>query len=246
MTEAIDKALIDIGLTVKIPTEVFNCIDSTSTEARRKIKAGASLPFLIAAREQTNGRGRQGKTFYSPADSGIYFSIAVDASKIPESFPITCAICVAAMRAILNTTGIRTEIKWVNDLYLGSKKVCGILSEKTGSAVIIGIGINVNNKAFPAELQDIACSLESNVSKSLIISEVTNEIFRILNEPSTLFMEEYRCNSLVLGKEISFTVNGKLKSGKAASIDNTGALIVITAHGEEKLFGGEITVRLKK
>lgn len=144
---------------------IFTETGSTNREAAR-LASSVTLPHMVAAAAQSGGRGRHGKSFFS--EGGIYFSMILDAAavKIPPLLLTTAAAC-ATLRAIEAEYDAEPKIKWINDIYLGEKKVCGILTEaqsdlETGtfSHYIVGIGINAGGDNFPPEVEDIACSLD--------------------------------------------------------------------------------------
>ena len=113
-----------------VPLRVYGRIDSTNSEAKRYALGGGDAPMAFVADEQSDGRGRMGRGFYSPAGTGIYLSLLLPwQGESSEAVCLTCAAAVAVHRAILTVTGIETGIKWVNDLYVGDRKVCGILAE---------------------------------------------------------------------------------------------------------------------
>ena len=114
----------------EIPIQVYDCIDSTNTQAKRQLSAGWRGEAILTAQEQTAGRGRRGRDFYSPRDKGIYMSLILQPQlRIEESLLITSAAAVAVCRALEGELGGELGIKWVNDIYRGGKKVCGILTE---------------------------------------------------------------------------------------------------------------------
>ena len=148
---------------------VFKTLESTNLTAKKMALEGAPAETVIISEEQTKGRGRMGRSFYSPAESGIYISFILKPLFDPaKSVLITTAVSVAVCRAIEKVTGISCQIKWVNDVYLGEKKICGILTEavtdfESGHIeyIVPGIGINYSTQssAFPDELAGIAGSL---------------------------------------------------------------------------------------
>ena len=159
------------------------------------------------------------------------------------------------MRAIEKTTGKRVMIKWVNDLYLGEKKICGILTEAVTdlengklSGLVVGVGINISTDDFPEDIKERAASLGViDADRSLIAAETAKEFFDITNDLSNRkFLNEYRERSYVLGKDIYYIKNGEKHDGKAVGIDDDGGLIVEKENGENTILrGGEITVRVK-
>ena len=231
----------------------YSTVDSTNTEAKRLINAGKSNSFLVVSNEQTSGRGRQGKSFYSPPLTGIYMSFVFHPySDFSSTVSSTTAACVAVCRAIEKLTDKRPEIKWVNDVYLNGKKICGILCEaitdfetQRVSSVIIGIGVNINTVHFPGDVEN-AASLQANVKRADLIAEITKELEKIISKPYEDFIAYYRSHSYILGKEIEFIENGVLKRAKAIEIDETGGLTVELENREIKtLRSGEISIRAK-
>lgn len=237
--QTIQRYLKDRGTDVY----VFEQIDSTNNEAKRAAPAGTAV---FAADMQTAGRGRLGRSFYSPAGTGVYFTIATHLPDGADMLLSTPAAAVAAMRAVRTVTGIQTGIKWVNDLYLGGKKVCGILTEARGNCVYAGIGININTECFPDGLDRTAASLgRDGISRCCLIAEVTNEFLDICGRlPDKSFMEEYRSFSILIGKEISYVSDGIEQTAVAEDIDEDGGLVVRGRDGVRVLRTGEVSVRL--
>lgn len=230
----------------------FNEIDSTSLHARRLVGEGKRAPFLVVANSQSAGRGRLGRSFYSPGDSGLYMTLAIDATD--SDVGVTTRVGVALCRAIETVYGIAdTKIKWVNDVYLGERKVAGILAESVEAqsakkVFLIGVGVNVSTKDFPPELREIAASLGADAEKRASLCAVlTNEIFFALSEDAESCMDEYRKRSMVIGREVTYFVGGEERVGVAKEILASGALSVITPSGEREILNsGEISLRLKK
>lgn len=230
----------------------FGEIDSTNSEAKRLALTGLNTPALITAESQTAGRGRLGRSFYSPAESGAYFSILFPTSApLQSAVSLTGAASVAVMRAIRDLTGKQTAIKWVNDLYLGGKKVCGILAEALSAQkglhhLILGIGINLSTSDFPLDLCDKAGSLETTVSRALLISAVWRELKPFLYDLSSrAWLDDYRTHSCVIGKPIVWTHGSEPRQGVALGINQNGELLVQSTSGTlETLRTGEISVKV--
>ncbi len=231
----------------------FDCIDSTNAEAKRLAVSGERFA-LIAAAEQSAGRGRMGRRFHSPVGTGVYFSLLHTLDRpISDAVSVTSATAVAVMRAIRRLCGVQTEIKWVNDLYLDGKKVAGILAESvsnparpTECAVIIGIGINLRPASFPAELAEIATTLgNSTVSRSALIAAIAEELTPYLCAPDLrTWLDDYRAHSCVLGRAVEWRIGEEIFCGRAVEIDCDGALIVERADGARaRLATGEISLR---
>lgn len=230
----------------------YDTIDSTNNEAKRLTQAGAAMPLLVTADEQTAGRGRLGRSFYSPSGTGTYESIVLDAGdNLASMVSITSAAAVSVCRAIERTTGLSPKIKWVNDIYLNGGKVCGILAESfavpNGTALVVGVGINVTTESFPPEISDVAASLGERGIREKLIALTAVGIMSLARLKPDEYMEEYRRHSMVIGKEITFGAVGETpKPATALGIDDGGGLIIRLPNGEVKtLCTGEISIRLK-
>ena len=234
---------------------VFDTIDSTNNEAKRMLESGFSGFALVAAETQTDGRGRLGRSFYSPESTGLYFTVI-----IPPCFPaeeatlLTPAAAVATARVLEKITGESLKIKWVNDIYKGEKKICGILAEAVldmahggFAGFAVGIGINLSTEDFPEDIADIAASLKTDADRNEIAAGIARELFSFAKNLSAReFMAEYRDHSLVTGKEIYFVKDGEKTNATAISIDDDGGLTVKLENGEvTTLRGGEISVRMR-
>ncbi|MBR3835278.1 MAG: biotin--[Clostridia bacterium] len=227
---------------------VYDTVGSTNDLAK-KLRCEGQKQFLLLANEQTNGRGRQGKSFFSPKDSGLYFSLTFNTQEPDFDFTgVTCAVAVACARAIEKLTDLSPQIKWVNDIYIGSKKVCGILVQAVSNnnrieRLIIGVGINISTVEFPEELETIAGSLGKKIDRSIFAAEIVNNIRKLLNDKSLGYIDEYRQKSNVLGKEIVYTQNNVPHFAKAVDIDEKGGLVVEENGEKTTLTSGEISLR---
>lgn len=235
----------------KIKVFYKETIDSTNNYAKRIIADGEKNVFLVVSAQQTAGRGRQGKAFYSPKGTGVYMSLVVHPDKsLQSAVSATTAAAVAVCRAIEKITDKQPGIKWVNDVYLGGKKICGILTEAvsdfesgTVSSVIIGIGINIKTAEFPDSVENGGC-LDSEVSRARLVAAVSDELLKIVNGSYNDFIEYYRSRSIVIDKNIKYLENGEWKEAKAAGVDDFGGLEIIMPDGERKtLRSGEISIR---
>ena len=235
-----------------IDIEVLSETGSTNNEAKRLIAEGRDGYLLVAADRQTAGKGRLGRTFFSPSGS-LYMSLAfrVD-TEIADAVRLTTAAAVAVVRAIEELTPLRPQIKWVNDVYLDGKKICGILTEgvtdmESGRVrhMVIGIGLNCGTEEFPPELRDIAASIDrGGVSRSRFAAHIASELIDCIE--GAPFLDFYREHSLVIGREIWFIQDGVSTPATAVGIDDSGALIVRLRDGGTKLLNtGEISVRLR-
>ena len=233
---------------------VFTTLDSTSSYIRRH------LPFLphgftVTADEQLDGRGRRGKSFYSPKNDGLYFSFLLRDEKYRNDPLFTIRISYAVCRAVDKLTGSESvKIKWVNDLYAGSKKIAGILCEAPGGAPdcrIIGIGINftVDKALVPQEIRHKIGSLRDvtseKLSKEALCAYILNELEAMYDAPldDEAFLADYRRHSAVLGKEIQVLRENTELRAAALDIAPDGGLIVRYPSGiTEKLTAGEISI----
>lgn len=250
---ALSKENISKHLKNKVDILCFDSIDSTNNETKRIAKNTKVTPTLIVAKHQSAGRGRLGRTFYSPKDTGLYMSLLINTGTGNAStLSLTSATAVYVCQAISKLTALCPQIKWVNDVYIDNKKVCGILCESITDnnneikAVIIGIGINISTTAFPADLEDIATSLDVSIDKNLLCAYITDKLIDYITFGDCNVLNSYKDLSLVLNKEITYTHNGITKTATAIDIDNNGGL-VIKDEGSTilTLNSGEITVRLK-
>ena len=226
----------------------YDTIDSTNAQAKRMILDGAREGVLLA-KHQSAGRGRLGRSFFS--ENGIFMSMILAPEQIPfDTGFLTSAVAAATCRAI-EEQGFSVGIKWVNDIYLKGKKICGILSEAVSIssevlAYVIGIGINVGTTNFPDDINEIAASLplDENAKEKLFFDILSN-IEYVLSENNISILSYLKEKSIVLGKEIRFfgTENGE---GLALDLDDNGGLIVLTKENAKIILtGGEISVRTK-
>lgn len=240
--------------------KVFDVTDSTNNVAKES-HVGLK-PLMVVADRQTAGRGRLGRSFASPGGSGIYMTLALRPTfDLDKSLYVTMAVAVAVCRAIERVAGIKTRIKWVNDIFYQQKKVCGILTEaqtnfETGKidTLIIGIGVNCFPGSLPEELKDIAgCLADTDAfSRAELAAEIANEALDILEDLNSMaFLREYRSKCFILGKNIYIHPNLDNRSirARAIDIDDNGGLVVEYMEGRkmrqmETLTTGEVSIRL--
>lgn len=233
-------------------------VTSTNDVIKQLAAEGCPEGAVLIAENQTNGRGRLGRSFYSPDRSGIYMSLllrpTLDAS---ESLKITTAAAVAVASAIEQTLGLSPKIKWVNDIYLNGRKVSGILTEAALSIenggleyAVLGIGINMTEPegGFPEKIRDIAaalCKTADSELKSLLCACVLDnflEIYKNIGKKSCI--DEYRARSLLTGRTVT-AVQGSCKyKADVIGIDDDFRLIIRTENGERRLSAGEVSVKL--
>ncbi len=150
---------------IQFVTHIFDSLESTNTEALRQARLGANEGTCIIAREQSSGRGRHGRTWVSPKNAGLYFSIVLRPRLQPQFLPLITLMAGVAVHDMLQEYGMKPDIKWVNDVLVGDRKIAGILAETVetegGIAVVVGIGINLTSRSFPPEITDTATSIEA-------------------------------------------------------------------------------------
>ena len=236
----------------------YPLLESTNDQCRILAESGAPEGTVVLATEQTKGRGRMGRHFYSPQDNGLYMSLLLRPESINDAPGlITACAAVSAREAIRKLTGISVDIKWVNDLYFENKKLCGILAEGKFSQegllsyIVLGIGINLSppNEGYAPEIRNLAISLAELpnaqvVDRLVLCAEVIRQFADFYNAlPKLDFLEIYRSASCVLGKTVSYEKNGEKCVAKALSIDDHAQLVVKQKDGAIcTLAAGEINL----
>ncbi len=233
--------------------EIFDSIDSTNKYLKSKINE-KNYGTIVISNEQTNGYGKKNRQFMSNKDVGIYMSILINPNcLIEESLKITILTSVAILSAIKSICNLDVKLKWVNDIILNDLKVGGILCESQINLntniidnMIVGIGINVKEFEFPTSLKNIATSIENNtnikVSRNALISEIIN-FFDLYFIEKANYIDLYKENSYVLGKDIKVIQNDKQFYAKAIDIDDNGSLIVQEQEKIIKLISSDISIR---
>ncbi len=242
--------------------EVHSQVTSTNDLLREKEVTGICEGYTVIANCQTKGKGRNGRVFYSPSDSGIYMSILLRPQnfKAYESAKITTMAAVAVCEAIEEETQENVGIKWVNDIYMQNKKVCGILTEASLGLenglldyVIVGIGMNIYQPkgGFPNDIKEIAGSLlekSKDDVKNRMVASILNKFMNYYYHGDEYeYIKKYRDHSCVIGKPIQIILPNQQRYAKVLDIDDHCRLIVRYENGEiEKLSSGEISIRLDK
>jgi BirA family biotin operon repressor/biotin-[acetyl-CoA-carboxylase] ligase len=239
----------------------YDSIDSTNTEAINQAKRGAEEGLCIVAREQTAGRGRHGRRWVSEKDAGLYFSLVLRPKIEIRLLPlITLMTAVVVHQSIETAYKIECDIKWVNDIHVDGKKICGILAEtvetETGLAVIVGIGINLKSSNFPPELSETATSIEAatgispNVENFLPILtsfyEKNCDLLYEENGPKKIREEWSKRSSYALGKEVKVKLNDEYVFGITQGIEENGALRLELENGEIKIIHAGDVEQLRK
>ncbi|MGI9167559.1 MAG: biotin--[acetyl-CoA-carboxylase] ligase [Pyrinomonadaceae bacterium] len=237
----------------------FDSLASTNLEAAKRAVAGASEGLCIVASEQTAGRGRLQRQWISPQGAGLYFSILLRPRIDQSAWPlITLMASLAVHDALLEACGLRTDIKWPNDILANNRKLCGILAETTEKtemskrAVILGIGINLTSAALPPELHETAASVESATGKEPDLEVVLQALIRALErhymtlqsargEEETIRAWSER-SSYAQGKRIVVSNGDVILEGTTRGLESDGALRLETSAGEIKIVrAGDVT-----
>jgi len=258
ITNNISSAAIKKNTKTDWEFTVLDEVDSTNNYAKELVLGGDRKNTVVISECQTGGRGRVGRPFFSPKGNGLYMSIIIYPKlNVEYATLITSFTAVAVAKAIEKLTGnCSVNIKWVNDIYMNGKKICGILTEAgfdfEGGAIdyaIIGIGINVLGLDFPEEIKNIATSIEKETGEKLSRNELGAEILNNLKDlPEAIkdnsFLSYYREKSNVIGKNILVMCGDKKYNAKAIGIDNNAALIVETEDGIKTLNSGEVSIKI--
>lgn len=235
----------------------YNSIDSTNEEAKRQALTGVPNGSLFVAEQQTGGKGRLGRSWASPTGTGLWFTVLLRPGILPLRVSVTTLLAgLAVARAIRTFSGCDAKIKWPNDIVIGSKKVCGILTEMTAEVdriefVVVGIGVNVNNTAFPEVIRDKATSLRLESGKPFrrvtLLQEILIQFETLLKqnaESDPAFWEEYKEACVSIGRPVKFTRRGVPVKGTAVDVSSQGELIVELPDGtRETITAGEVSVQ---
>ena len=243
--------------------QVFDQIDSTNLEAKRQALLGKESGLAIIANTQSKGRGRRGRSFFSPQGS-IYLSVLFKPQdkESKDLVLITTAASVAVCRAIKKVLNKSPKIKWVNDLYYDGKKICGILTEAVSDIesgqidqLIVGIGLNYKNpkNGYPEEIEDVAgalCKDDETIPRNHLLAQILNELYYVYENIETReFFKEYKEMSNVIGKRIKYStsldLSQDIKEARAIDILEDGGLLLEDDDGQRKVIHtGEITIRV--
>lgn len=255
--DGIRQELDKLGLR-DVELSFFEEIGSTNTEMKNRLfdTGIPEKPWLFIAKRQSAGKGRLGRSFESP-DAGVYMSIL-----FPSDFSgarLTAYVAVMVLEAIEELSGINADIKWVNDIYFGGKKLSGILcegiinaEEARLEASVIGIGINVLQTEFSKDVSEIATSLEEasgkKISRAELVARIAEKILKNLPGASEKeLMEKYRSKSNLLGKLLKVTRGDESFFARAVDINEKAELIVVKETGEKiALNSGEVSAKIKQ
>ena len=228
-----------------IPLRALRETDSTNLRLKEAYRAGEiAPPFLLMADSQTAGRGRLGRSFVSPPGTGLYMSLLAAPPADTNCSLITILAAVAVCRAIEDMTARRPKIKWVNDLFLRGKKVCGILAEGLGGPVIVGVGVNLRTPpgGFPPEAGP-AGALDADVEAPALAGRIARYILDGLEHPDDPdILHAYRERMPLTGQIVHYTQNGQEKAARVTGVAPDGGLMIQDDTGPHTLRTGEVTL----
>ncbi|WP_028330985.1 biotin--[acetyl-CoA-carboxylase] ligase [Brachyspira alvinipulli] len=239
---------------------IYKTVESTNIIARGLAIKGAESGTVVLSEEQTSGYGRNGKSFFSPYGTGIYMSIILNLKKEKKIFNssfITTAAAMAVSKSIEEISNENTQIKWINDVFINDKKVCGILTEGAFSFedgkleyAVIGIGINVNfpKNGFPEEINNIAVSINNTENhkdiRNILIAKILEKMYEYYFN-NAAFYDEYKKRSFLIGKKVLLNIHNEEHIVKVLDIDKTFALVAEFQDGKiDRIISGSINHRL--
>lgn len=237
----------------------FEEIDSTNNFCKTLVKKDFSNPTVVLSDTQTCGRGTKGRNWTSPKNTGLWFSILLKPNFLPKFLGAIPLLAATAIYESLSEFGVKSSIKWPNDIFINDKKVCGILTESNLSNnkidyLIIGIGINVNLTLndFAPELQEKATSLKISYNKefnrfdifNVILKNFYNLYYNLTDAKIKCIIEKYKANSCVLNKKVSLHYNNTYEFVTPIDVMNDGSLLVKDTNNIAKqIYSGEVSLR---
>ncbi len=254
-----DKKILEQYLNQKLNITIFDELDSTNKYLKKIGSTGEKENQLVIALSQTGGRGRMGRSFYSPNGTGIYFSLLVHPKFSAEkSLFLTVMAAVSVAETVMKYNKNDVKIKWVNDIYIDGKKVCGILTEgainsnKMLDYVVVGIGINLiaPENGFPDEIKDTATAVfpgkTEEYIKEKIVADVVNKFFDMYNGIDTDFIKRYKEYSYLTGKDINIISGETVRPATVIDITDDCHLLVKNENDKiEEISSGDVSVRIK-
>lgn len=254
---------IQIGLNTKIIGKEMHykpSVDSTNRLAKALAYHGAADGAIVVAEEQLGGKGRLERSFYSPRNKGIWFSVIMRPKFLPYEAPKCTLMAAVAVAEAMKRFDLRAEIKWPNDIMHDGRKLVGILTEMTCELsrinyIVVGVGINVNisRDEFPEEIRPVAASLSeingeplSRVKLFRAVIEEFDKLYLKINESGfDEVLKRWKKYNITLGKTVKVisATDGSSFTGKAIDLDAEGALIVDTKEGRRTVYAGDVSIR---
>jgi len=216
----------------------LDSIDSTNSEALKQARLGADEGLCVVASQQTAGRGRHGRMWVSPQDSGLYLSLVLRPQIEPKFLPVITLAAAVAVFDMFSEIGLTPDIKWPNDVLVNEKKICGILAETTetdrGLAVALGIGVNLTSESLPPDIAARATSINDESGKAVTFSELEEPLLKFLdqwysrliraNGPAAILDAWSTRSSYFSGKTVRVTLEGHSIMGVTDGLEDNGAL----------------------
>ena len=263
MADLLLPAAVQSGLDTKIVgVEMIHkdLVDSTNKLAKKLAYEGAADGTVIVAEEQTGGKGRLERKFFSPHGKGIYFSLILRPKCLPKDAPKFTLMAAVAVANAMQRFKLPAQIKWPNDIMFDGRKVVGILTELSAQIekvnyIVVGIGINVNiaYKDFPDDIKKVAASLSEINGKEIsridffrAVLEECDKLYTAINEEGFgKIFEQWKSFNITLGRKVKVisAETGESFFGIAEDIDDDGALIVSTENGRQTLYAGDVSIR---
>ncbi|MCD8366236.1 MAG: biotin--[acetyl-CoA-carboxylase] ligase [Clostridiales bacterium] len=237
---------------------ILDSVDSTNNEVKRRAETGAEQGLLVIGEQQTAGRGRRGRAWESPKGDGIFMSLLLKPDIAPGHASMLTLVMGMAVRDALEALGVpNVQIKWPNDIICSGKKVCGILTEMSAQMdyinyIVIGVGINVHNRDFPAEVEQMATSVFAQTGKQICRAELVAECMLRFEQHYAVFLktedlsgllDAYQEHLVNRGRQVRVLDLKKEYSGVARGINADGELLVETEEGLQSVSAGEVSVR---
>ena len=255
-----NKKEIQRGLNTKVMGKelyFYETLDSTNHQLRSLALEGAPEGAVVVCETQTRGKGRNGKTWESQKNCGVWMSVLLRPNILPFEAPkITLMAGLAVCKGVREATGLSAWIKWPNDVLINGKKICGILAEMSAEMeqthfIVMGIGVNVNQQQFQGDLAETATSLRIEAGRTFSRTKVIGCVLRNLEEvyfqylsDFNGFVQAYKEYSCVINQQVTI-VSKKSFRGKAVDIAQDGGLVVEKENGEKTVvYSGEVSLRL--
>jgi BirA family biotin operon repressor/biotin-[acetyl-CoA-carboxylase] ligase len=233
--------------------EFFPTIGSTNDVAAQQAASGDNEGAVFVADAQTSGRGRRGRTWFSPPGTGLYVSTILRPGRSREreraTSLTTMAAGVALVEGLRHATGLTPSLKWPNDLYVARRKLAGILAEGIGDSVVLGYGINISTSSFPPDLGDRATSLETELGRVVdrprvfaeTLAALASRYGDLLAGRFDAILDAWRVFApAAQGARVSWTTTAGERIGVTAGIDDRGALLVRCGESIERIVAGEL------
>jgi len=246
---ALDIEILSKKMQKKAAVHLYDSVDSTNNEAKRRADTDNGI-HLYATMHQTSGRGRRGRDFYSPKDTGLYMTLSYPIAETADIQRVTCAAGVAVCEAIEALSDKTPRVKWVNDIIIDGRKVAGILAELVTDddnrpiSVIVGIGLNLTTEEFPDDFAEKAGCIGDIQPEALCAAISDNLIGMFSDLDNNSVLEKYKALNLCIGRAVRFTKDGAEHEATGIDISADGGLVVEENGDIYTLNSGEISVTL--